>query len=72
VHDLVGRIVGTTSGIPLERGEQVTAAVVHALRGLVPDDAVDVAAVLPAELRAFWQGSGRTGAHHRHSSHREA
>lgn len=55
VHDLVGRIVSSTSELPLDHGEKVTAAVVHALRGLVPDDAMDVAAVLPAELRAFWQ-----------------
>lgn len=57
VHDLVGRIVGTTSELTLEHGEQVTAAVVRVLRSIVPDDALDVAAVLPAELRAFWQGA---------------
>jgi uncharacterized protein (DUF2267 family) len=59
VHDLVGRIVGTTSELTLALGEQVTAAVIHALHGIVPDDAMDVAAVLPAELRTFWEGLAR-------------
>ena len=57
VHDLVGRIVATTSELPLERGERVTSAVVQALRTIVPDDAIDVAAVLPTELRGLWQGT---------------
>lgn len=57
VHDLVGRIVATTSELPIERGEQVAAAVIHALRGVVPDEAKDVAAVLPSELRQLWEGS---------------
>lgn len=55
VHDLVGRIVATTDGLPLERAEPVTAAVIQALRHLIPDEAGDVAAVLPPELRTFWQ-----------------
>jgi len=57
VHDLVGRIVGTTAELPLERAEQVTAAVIGVLAELVPDDAGDVAAVLPPDLRALWQRS---------------
>lgn len=61
VHDLVGRIAGTTPELPLERSEQATAAVIGRLRTLVPDDAADVAAVLPAELRALWQGTAGEG-----------
>jgi uncharacterized protein (DUF2267 family) len=57
VHELVAR---TTPELPLERGEQVTAAVIHALRGIVPEEAADVAAVLPPELRALWEGSGQS------------
>lgn len=60
VHDLVGRIVATTSELPLERGEQVTGAVVQGLRTIVPDDAMDVAAVLPTGLRELWQGTSGT------------
>ena len=58
VHDLVGRIAGTTPELPLERSEPVTAAVIRTLRTLVPDEAADVAAVLPVELRDLWQGAG--------------
>lgn len=57
VHDLVGRIIMTTSGLPMERAHAVTGAVVHGLRRLVPDDAGKVAAVLPPELRALWEGA---------------
>ena len=57
VQDLVGRIVSTASELPHERGEQVTAAVIHALRAIVPaGDAAHVEAVLPHELRALWRG----------------
>ena len=54
VHELVA---GTTPQRPPERGMQVTAAVIRALRDLVPEEAGDVAAVLPPELRALWEGS---------------
>lgn len=57
VHDLVSRIAGATAALPEERVEDVTAAVLHTLRRLLPDDAGNVAAVLPPELRALWQGS---------------
>lgn len=56
VHDLVGRIVMTTEGLSLERAEEVTAAVVHELRRLVPEETGGVAAVLPPELRHLWEG----------------
>lgn len=54
-HDLVGRIVATTSGLELDRAEEVTVDVVHALGDLVPDDLASVAAVLPPELRELWE-----------------
>lgn len=69
IHEFVGRITTTTTTtteFPQEQAEVIVANVVHALRTLVPEEADDVAAVLPAELRALWQGevsetpSGRT------------
>ncbi len=60
LHDLVGRIVATTSGVELDQAEAVTSGVVHALRDLVPDDRQRVGAVLPRELRALW-GNGESG-----------
>jgi uncharacterized protein (DUF2267 family) len=59
LRDLVGRIILTTTGIPLERAEEVTKYVVHALRTLVPGDVREVSAVLPPELKALW-GSAET------------
>jgi uncharacterized protein (DUF2267 family) len=55
LHDLVGRIVATTSGVDLEQAEQVTVGVVHALRDLVPGDLQHVGAVLPRELQVLWE-----------------
>jgi uncharacterized protein (DUF2267 family) len=42
-------------GIDPTNAERVTRAVVATLRGIVRDEAGDVAAVLPSELRALWQ-----------------
>ncbi len=56
IHEFVGRIATTTTEFPQEQAEAIVANVVHALRTLVPEEADDVAAVLPAELRALWQG----------------
>jgi uncharacterized protein (DUF2267 family) len=56
VHQLVARIAAVTGELPDDTAEQVTAAVVETLRGLVPEEAGDVGAVLPRELRALWQG----------------
>ena len=54
VHELVARIASTTAELPHDRAEQVTTAVLHALRSLVPDEAGAVGAVLPPELRELW------------------
>jgi len=56
VHELVAQVSGATTGIPTRNAEHVTAAVVGALRDLVPVDAKNIGLVLPAELRALWQG----------------
>lgn len=55
VHELVARIAAATSELPDQRAEQVTTAVLQTLRSLVPEEQVDVAAVLPPELRNLWQ-----------------
>jgi uncharacterized protein (DUF2267 family) len=51
--------VTTEGGIESRQAEQITRAVVATLRGLVPEEAHDVAAVLPAELRELWEASAR-------------
>ncbi len=55
VAELVARISSTAEVLGSGTAEQVTAAVIRELRALVPDEAADVAAVLPTELRALWQ-----------------
>ena len=56
VHELVSGIAAATSELPHDKAQQVTAAVIETLRALVPEEASDVAAVLPEELRALWRG----------------
>jgi uncharacterized protein (DUF2267 family) len=58
VHDLVGRIVGTTPAIPADRAAAITTAVLGSLRSLVPGDAGSVGASLPPELRELWDDVG--------------
>lgn len=55
VHELVARITAATSELPHHRAQQVTSAVLQTLRSLVPEEQIDVAAVLPPELRDLWQ-----------------
>ena len=57
LHDLVGRVLVTTSDMPLDRAEDVTVRVVSALRDLVPGDVHEISAVLPRELRELWEDS---------------
>jgi uncharacterized protein (DUF2267 family) len=47
--------VTAMGGIDPRHAEEITRAVVVALRGLVRDEALDVAAVLPRELRELWE-----------------
>lgn len=53
--ELVARIGAETDALPPGKEVEVTRAVLHELRALVPEEAADVAAVLPAELREMWQ-----------------
>jgi uncharacterized protein (DUF2267 family) len=55
LRDLVGRVLVTTSDMPLDRAEEVTVRVVRALRDLVPGDVREISAVLPHELRELWE-----------------
>jgi uncharacterized protein (DUF2267 family) len=50
-------IVGARSAIDAERADAITRAVLRRLRDLVPEEAADVAAVLPADLRAMWDAA---------------
>lgn len=54
VRELVAGIAAATSGLPHDTAQQATAAVIETLRALVPEEAPDVAAVLPKELRTLW------------------
>ena len=45
----------SAEGVSPHDADAITRAVVAALRGLVPEERRDVAAVLPAELREFWE-----------------
>jgi len=42
-------------GIDAARATEITLAIVRTLHDLVPDEAADVAAVLPIELRELWE-----------------
>jgi uncharacterized protein (DUF2267 family) len=58
VPELVADVAeqSTPGGVGVTPGREglITESVLAALRGLVPEEADDIAAVLPAELRAFW------------------
>jgi uncharacterized protein (DUF2267 family) len=49
--------VTAEGGIDPERTEAIMRATIAALRDLVPEEAADIAAVLPAELRDLWKTS---------------
>ena len=55
VPQLVARIAATAAELPHDKTLDVTKAVVRELRALVPDETADVAAVLPGDLREFWE-----------------
>ena len=54
VADLVAQVLAI-DGVPAETAEPVIAAVVGTLRELVPEEVADITAVLPHELKRFWQ-----------------
>ena len=57
VGELVIDVVGATEGVPLGRAEHVIESVLGTLRELVPEEAHDVSAVLPADLRRLWEAA---------------
>ncbi|HET6794032.1 MAG TPA: DUF2267 domain-containing protein [Acidimicrobiales bacterium] len=57
VGELMVTVLSDTGGVPLGRAENVIGSVVATLRELVPEESADIAAVLPADLRAFWKGA---------------
>jgi len=57
--DLVFLTLVSTNVIPPGAGRSVVTAVVGELQALVPEEAADVAAVLPSDLRRFWQAAPR-------------
>lgn len=57
LHELVARIAAGTTELPHATAQQIVEAVIYTLRTLVPEEAADVGAVLPAELRELWQGT---------------
>lgn len=52
--ELVDRIAAGTDELPEGKADEVTLAVVRELSALVPEEAADVRAVLPPELREMW------------------
>jgi uncharacterized protein (DUF2267 family) len=58
VPELVAAVTAE-GGIDRAHAEEITRAVVTALRSIVPHEAADVDAVLPAELRALWATPAR-------------
>ena len=59
VPELVARVIAANPEIPHEKALNVVDAVIRELRALVPEEVADIAAVLPAELREFWEGARR-------------
>ncbi|HET6951397.1 MAG TPA: DUF2267 domain-containing protein [Acidimicrobiales bacterium] len=48
-------------GMSAEKAGRVIAAVLGTLRLLVPEEAADVASVLPSELRVLWETAEGVG-----------
>jgi uncharacterized protein (DUF2267 family) len=55
LSDLVFLILVSTDALDPATAPEVVRSVLGELRRLVPEEAADVAAVLPADLRAFWE-----------------
>lgn len=60
-QELFATVASAASELPLDGVQQVTEAVVRALRVLVPEERSDVAAVLPPMVRKLWEGNDRYG-----------
>lgn len=57
IEDFAAR-VAADAGLSADQAGRVTVAVFAVLRDAVPEEDDDVAAVLPADLRALWQSAG--------------
>lgn len=57
VADVTARATPGGNGLPPGHEALVTESVLAALRALVPEETKDIAAVLPSELRAFWNAA---------------
>jgi uncharacterized protein (DUF2267 family) len=56
--ELVAEVAALSpEGMPPEQRGQVVETIGRALRDLVPDEAADVAAVLPHDLRELWEAA---------------
>lgn len=55
VSDLVFMILVSSDAVDPAKARDVARSILGELRRLVPEEAADIAAVLPAELRAFWE-----------------
>lgn len=54
---LVAGVLEEGPAVPDERAEGIVEAILGRLRQLVPEEAVDVGAVLPEDLRRLWRGA---------------
>lgn len=59
VPELIVRIIAANPEIPHQKASDVIDAVIRELRALVPEEVADIAAVLPAELREWWERAPR-------------
>ncbi|HET9732507.1 MAG TPA: DUF2267 domain-containing protein [Acidimicrobiales bacterium] len=57
VDELVSSVAGAVGGIAPGREEHVIESIFAGLKDLVPEESADVAAVLPADLSAFWKAA---------------
>jgi uncharacterized protein (DUF2267 family) len=55
--DLVFLLLFSTDAIDVLTAVRVVKAVLGELRSLVPEEAADVSAVLPADLRELWEAA---------------
>lgn len=53
-RELVATVVAEGRGVASDRAPMIVEGILGRLRTLVPEEAADIAAVLPADLREFW------------------
>ena len=57
VPEFVAEVI-SVDGVPPASGPEIVEAVLGVLKGLVPEETADVAAVLPKDLRRMWEEAG--------------